>query len=65
MGSVQVRDDALGVAFELDERFADAGFPRDEERRWLLALELMVQPPERWEQERDALELPFRTLELL
>lgn len=36
-----------------------------EERRWLLALELMVQPPERWEQERDQLELPFRTLELI
>lgn len=36
-----------------------------EERRWLLALELMVQPPERWEQERDELELPFRTLELI
>jgi hypothetical protein len=36
-----------------------------EERRWLLALELMVQPPERWEQDREELELPFRTLELL
>ena len=31
-----------------------------EERSWLLAMELMVQPPERWEQERDELELPFR-----
>jgi hypothetical protein len=36
-----------------------------EERRWLLAMELMVQPPERWEQERDELELPFRSLELI
>ena len=34
------------------------------ERRWLLAMELMVQPPEQWEAERDALDLPFRTLEL-
>jgi hypothetical protein len=36
-----------------------------EERSWLLAMELMLQPPERWEQERDELELPFCTLELL
>ena len=36
-----------------------------EERRWLLAMELMVQPPERWDQEREALELPFGTLELI
>jgi hypothetical protein len=36
-----------------------------EERRWLLAMELMVQPPERWDAEREALELPFRTLELI
>ena len=36
-----------------------------EERRWLLAMELMVQPPERWEQGRDELELPFRSLELI
>ncbi len=36
-----------------------------EERRWLLAMELMVQPPEWWDDERDALELPFRSLELL
>ncbi len=36
-----------------------------EERRWLLAMELMVQPPERWDAERDALELPFRSLELI
>jgi hypothetical protein len=36
-----------------------------EERGWLLALELMVQPPERWEQECDELELPFRTLGLI
>jgi hypothetical protein len=35
------------------------------ERRWLLAMELMVQPPERWDQERDALGSPFVTLELL
>ena len=36
-----------------------------EERRWLLAMELMVQPPEWWDDERDALELPFRSLELI
>jgi hypothetical protein len=36
-----------------------------EERGWLLAMELMVQPPEWWDAERDALELPFRTLELV
>lgn len=36
-----------------------------EERRWLLAMELMVQPPAWWDDERDALELPFRTLELM
>ena len=35
------------------------------ERRWLLAMELLVQPPEWWDVERDALELPFRTLELI
>jgi len=36
-----------------------------EERRWLLAMELMVQPPERWDAEREVLELPFRSLELI
>ncbi len=36
-----------------------------EERRWLLAMELMVQPPERWDAEREALELPFWSLELV
>jgi hypothetical protein len=36
-----------------------------EERRWLLAMELMVQPPERWDAERLTLEFPFRTLELI
>ena len=35
------------------------------ERRWLLALELMVQPPELWDDEREVLELPFRTLALI
>jgi hypothetical protein len=35
-----------------------------EERAWLLAFELMVQPPAWWDAEREALELPFRTLEL-
>jgi len=25
----------------------------------------MVQPPERWDAEREALELPFRSLELI
>ena len=36
-----------------------------EERRRLLALELMVQPSERWDAEREAFELPFRSLELI
>jgi hypothetical protein len=27
------------------------------ERRWVLAMELMVQPPELWDSEREALEL--------
>ena len=36
-----------------------------EERRWLLAMELMVQPPAWWDEERDELELPFRSLELI
>ena len=31
MGSISIRDDELGAAFELDERFVDAGFGRDEE----------------------------------
>src|SRR5512133_2858999 len=31
MGSISLRDEGLGVAFELDERFVDAGFGRDEE----------------------------------
>jgi hypothetical protein len=35
------------------------------ERSWLLALELMVQPPERWDQERESLDAPFRTLSIL
>lgn len=35
------------------------------ERSWLLAIELMVQPPERWDQDRAALDAPFRTLGLL
>lgn len=35
------------------------------ERRWLLTMELMVQPAERWDVEQEALALPFRTLELL
>lgn len=35
------------------------------ERRWVLAMELMVRPPERWDHEREALELPFGTLELI
>ena len=36
-----------------------------DERRWLLAMELMVQPAERWDAEQEALELPFRRLELI
>jgi len=35
------------------------------ERRWLLAMELLVQPPAWWDEEREQLELPFRSLELL
>ena len=35
------------------------------ERSWLLAMELMVQPPEWWDEERAALDLPFRTLALV
>jgi hypothetical protein len=35
------------------------------ERSWLLALELMVQPPERWHQERETLDAPFRTLSII
>jgi len=35
------------------------------ERSWLLALELMVQPPERWDQERETLDAPFRTLSII
>jgi len=35
------------------------------ERRWAPAMELMVQPPERPESEREALELSLRTLELI
>jgi hypothetical protein len=35
------------------------------ERRWVLAMELLVQPPELWDDEREALELPFRTLALI
>jgi len=35
------------------------------ERRWVLAMDLMVQPPKRWDHESEALELPFRTLELV
>lgn len=34
-------------------------------RRSLLAMELMVQPPELWDTDRDALELSFRTLALI
>jgi hypothetical protein len=36
-----------------------------EERRRLLVVEMMVQPPAWWDEERDQLELPFRTLELI
>jgi hypothetical protein len=35
------------------------------ERSWLLAMELMVQPPERWDEDRASLDLPFRTLALI
>ena len=35
------------------------------ERRWLLVMELTVQPPGLWDAEREALELPFRTLALI
>ena len=36
-----------------------------DERRWLLAMELMVQPAQRRDAEQEALELPFRRLELI
>jgi len=35
------------------------------ERSWLLAMELVLQPPERWEAERAAFDLPFRTLAII
>jgi hypothetical protein len=35
------------------------------EGRWLFAMELMVQPPERWDHDREVVALPFRTLELV
>lgn len=36
-----------------------------EERAWLLAFELLVQPPARWTLDQAALTLPFRTLALV
>ena len=35
------------------------------ERRGLFVIELTVQPAQRWDHEREASELPFRTLELI
>jgi hypothetical protein len=35
------------------------------ERDRLLAMKLMVQPPELWETARETLELPFRTLAII
>ena len=35
------------------------------ERSWLLAMELVLQPPERWEAERAAFDLPYRTLAII
>jgi hypothetical protein len=43
----------------------DSWTVRVAERDWLLALELMVQPPELWEREREAFGLPFRSLDLV
>jgi hypothetical protein len=48
------RDEALGVALTIDERFLDVGSASDGES-----------PSERWDAERVTLELPFRTLELI
>ena len=73
--AIHVRYRLLGIDPQDEAPAADAGpVPSSlvehwtvlvEERRWLLAMELMVQPPERWDAEREALELPFRTLELV
>ena len=73
--AIHVRYRLLGIDPQDEAPAADAGpVPSSlvehwtvlvEERRWLLAMELMVQPPERWDADREALELPFRSLELI
>jgi hypothetical protein len=46
------QDDGSAVAASLVEHWTVLV----EERRWLLAMELMVQPPERWDEERASLD---------
>ena len=59
-------EDASGAfAGETPPTLVDSWTVRVAERDWLLALELMVQPPEHWEREREAFELPFRSLDLV
>ncbi len=50
---------------ETPPTLVDSWTVRVAERDWLLALELMVQPPELWEREREAFDLPFRSLDLV
>jgi hypothetical protein len=61
-----VSDDVSGAAGgEIPPSLVESWTLRVAERDWLLALELMVQPPELWDREREALQLPFRSLELV
>jgi hypothetical protein len=60
-----LEDASGGDAGEIPPTLVDSWTVRVAERDWLLALELMVQPPEHWEREREALELPFRSLDLV
>lgn len=58
-------EDASGDTGETPPTLVEHWTVRVAERGWLLALELMVQPPEHWERERDAFGLPFRSLDLV
>lgn len=60
-----LQDASGGDAGETPPTLVENWTVRVAERDWLLALELIVQPPEQWERERDALDLPFRSLELV
>jgi hypothetical protein len=60
-----VEDASGGDAGETPPTLVDSWTVRVAERDWLLALELMVQPPEHWEREREALDLPFRSLDFV